>query len=168
MAHKHSKLTVLRSLLKGDKARNGAFPLYQRTFRVASVYPNKFTILMHKLACFLCKCEIPYNVRIGKGLYIAHPYCITINGDTVIGEHCNISRSVLLGGGKYWTIKGAPMIGNKVWIGVNAAIVGHVTIGDDVMIAANTFVNRDIPPHSIVFGNPCVVKYRAHATEGYI
>ena len=63
---------------------------------------------------------------------------------------------------------GTPTIGNRVWIGVNATVVGKITIGDDVMIAPNAFVNCDIPSHSIVIGNPCVIRYREKATEGYI
>lgn len=61
-----------------------------------------------------------------------------------------------------------PVIGNEVWIGINAAIVGKVTIGDDVLIAPNSYVNCDVPSHSIVFGNPCIIKHRENATEGYI
>ena len=49
--------------------------------------------------------------------------------------------------------KGTPTIGNRVWIGVGAVIVGNINIGDDVIIAPNSFVNIDIPSHSIVFGN---------------
>lgn len=64
--------------------------------------------------------------------------------------------------------KGAPRIGNEVWIGVNVTIVGKITIGDDVLIAPNTYVNCDIPSHSVVFGNPCIIKHRDNATEGYI
>ena len=43
-----------------------------------------------------------------------------------------------------------------------------VKIGNDVLIAPNTFVNIDIPDHSIVFGNPCIIKHKDNATEGYI
>ncbi len=64
--------------------------------------------------------------------------------------------------------KGAPIIGNSVWIGVNATIVGHITIGDDVLIAPNSYVNCDVPSHSVVFGNPCIVKSKENATEGYV
>lgn len=64
--------------------------------------------------------------------------------------------------------QGTPVIGNEVWIGINAAIVGKVTIGDDVLIAPNSYVNCDVPSHSIVFGNPCIIKHREDATEGYI
>lgn len=41
--------------------------------------------------------------------------------------------------------QGAPGIGNEVWIGINAAIVGKITIGDDVLIAPNSYVNCDVP-----------------------
>ncbi len=64
--------------------------------------------------------------------------------------------------------QGTPVIGNEVWIGINAAIVGKITIGDDVLIAPNRYVNCDVPSHSIVFGNPCIIKHRENATEGYI
>ena len=63
---------------------------------------------------------------------------------------------------------GAPKLGNKVWVGINAVIVGNIFIGDDVLIAPNSYVNCDVPPHSIVYGNPCVIKHRENATEGYI
>ena len=69
-----------------------------------------------------------------------------------------------IGGGR----RGTPVIGNEVWIGINAAIVGSTTIGDDVLIAPNSYVNCDVPSHSIVFGNPCIIKHRENATEGYI
>lgn len=53
-----------------------------------------------------------------------------------------------------------PTIGDEVWIGVNTTIVGKVTIGDDVLIAPNAFANCDIPSHSVVFGNPCIIKHK--------
>ena len=112
--------------------------------------------------------EIPYNTKIGKGLYLAHPYNITINPAAVIGENCNIHRGVLIGQENRGHREGAPVIGDKVWIGINAAVVGKVTVGDDVLIAPNTYVNCDVPSHSIVFGNPCIIKSRENATEEYI
>ena len=61
-----------------------------------------------------------------------------------------------------------PVIGNNVWIGVNSTIVGKIRIGDDVLIAPNTYINCDISDHSVVFGNPCIIKHRDNATEGYL
>lgn len=63
---------------------------------------------------------------------------------------------------------GVPTIGDCVWIGVNVTIVGNIKIGNDVLIAPNSYVNRDVLSNSVVFGNPCVIKYKEHATEDYI
>ena len=52
--------------------------------------------------------------------------------------------------------------------GLNSTIVGNVKIGNDVLISPNSFVNCDIPDHSIVFGNPCIIKHRENATKNYI
>lgn len=112
--------------------------------------------------------ELYGKTSVGYGLYIGHPYGITINDGAVIGNNCNIHRGVLIGQENRGMRKGTPIIGNCVWIGINSSIVGKVTIGDDVLIAPNTLVNCDIPSHSIVFGNPCIVKHRDNATEGYI
>lgn len=108
------------------------------------------------------------KTKIGKGLYIGHPNSITINAGAVIGENCNIHKGVLIGQENRGPRKGTPTIGNCVWIGVNAVVVGKILIGDDVLIAPNSFVNCDIPSHSVVFGNPCIIKQKDDATKGYI
>lgn len=104
--------------------------------------------------------EIPRQASIGPGLYIGHAYNITINADAIIGQNCNIHKGIVIGMTNRGKTKGVPVIGNEVWIGINAAIVGGITIGDDVLIAPNSFVNCDIPSHSVVFGNPCVTMIR--------
>lgn len=103
------------------------------------------------------------------GIYIGHAYNITINCRAKIGRNCNIHKGAVVGQANRGIRKGYPIIGDRVWIGINAAVVvGNVTIGDDVMIAPNSFVNVDVPSHSVVFGNPCVIKHRNWATEGYV
>lgn len=62
---------------------------------------------------------------------------------------------------------GAPVISDNVWIGTNAVIVGAVHMGTDVLIAPNSYVNCDVPEHSIVLGNLCVIKHRLNVTESY-
>ncbi|NQX98571.1 MAG: CatB-related O-acetyltransferase [Flavobacteriales bacterium] len=52
-------------------------------------------------------------------------------------------------------------IGNDVWIGCNSTILRGVTIGDGAVIGANSLVNKDVPPYSIVVGSPAkIIKYR--------
>ncbi len=112
--------------------------------------------------------ELYYGTKIGSGLYIGHPYNITINSGVVIGENCNIHKGVTIGNENRGKRKGSPTIGNKVWIGINTTIVGKITIGDDVLIASNCFINFDVPSHSIVLGNPGKIIHKDNATQGYI
>lgn len=112
--------------------------------------------------------EISPDVKIGKGLYIGHGYNITINPQTIIGENVNIHKGVTIGQENRGTRKGAPTIGNFVWCGVNSTIVGNIKIGNNVLIAPNTYVNGDVPDNCIVLGNPHKVFPNEKATEGYI
>ena len=64
--------------------------------------------------------------------------------------------------------KGCPVIGDNCWIGTNAVIVGKITIGNDVLIAPLSFVNFDVPSHSIVIGNPAKIIHKENATHEYI
>jgi virginiamycin A acetyltransferase len=50
--------------------------------------------------------------------------------------------------------KGDTIIGNDVWIGYKAVIMPGITIGDGAIIAAKTVVTKDVPPYSVVGGNP--------------
>ncbi|MEO6566648.1 MAG: serine acetyltransferase, partial [Casimicrobiaceae bacterium] len=52
---------------------------------------------------------------------------------------------------------GYPVIGDEVWIGPHAIVVGAVTIGNGSRIGGGAFVNFDVPPRSIVSGNPGAV-----------
>lgn len=151
-----------------DKIRNCKPPLYLFWYRKTHQTPSCINRLIYKIIQFFYKVEIPHTVSIGKGLYIGHPYCITINPNSIIGDNCNIHKGVTIGQENRGARIGAPKIGDCVWMGVNATIVGGITIGDDVLIAPNTYVNCDIPNHSIVFGNPCIIKFKEGATDGYI
>ena len=105
---------------------------------------------------------------VGPGLYLGHAFNITVNEASVIGANCNLHKGVTIGQENRGKRKGAPVLGDCVWVGVNATIVGAITVGDDVLIAPGAYVNCDIPSHSIVVGNPCRVIHRENATEGYV
>lgn len=111
--------------------------------------------------------EIKSGTKIGKGFAMTHAYNITITPYATIGNNVNILKGATVGlsGGKK---RGAPTIGDCVYIGINSTVVGNITIGSDVMIAPNTFVNQDVPDHSIVIGNPCKIIPRENATKEYV
>ena len=57
--------------------------------------------------------------------------------------------------------KAPPVIGNDVWIGMNAVIMRGVTVGDGAIVAANSVVTRDVPAFAVVGGVPAkVLRYR--------
>lgn len=112
--------------------------------------------------------HIESNPNIGRGLIIGHYGRIIINGKVEFGEQIYITHGVTIGRNSTGKRKGVPTIGNRVRIGANACIVGNVRIGNDVMIAPNAFVNIDVPDHSVVVGNPCVIHHKENATEGYL
>ncbi len=106
---------------------------------------------------------------IGKGLYLGHPYNISVSKFAVIGDNCNLNKGAAIGAGTRGRPEDAPTLGNKVWVGTNAVIEGKVTIGDNVLIAPNSYVNQDVPSDSILIGNPAkIITGRPDATEGYI
>lgn len=108
------------------------------------------------------------NTTIGPGLVIHHPFNIAINGRTIIGVNCTLYQGCVIGMEFRGERAGTPTLGNNVWVGSNAVIVGNIHIGNDVLIAPLSYVNFDVPDHSIVIGNPGRIIPRGNATEKYI
>lgn len=135
-----------------NKSR-GIFILYWLSYRKLS---TKYSV------------DIPASVKIGHGFKIEHVGGIVINPDVVIGKNCNIYNGVTIGKEKRGKRMGTPIIGDCVWMGPNAIIVGNIKIGNDVLIAPGAYVNFDVPEHSIVLGNPGRIIYRNNATAEYI
>jgi len=106
--------------------------------------------------------------NIGEGLYIGHPRNIVINKGVIMGKCCNINHNVTIGQENRGLRKGVPQIGNYVWIGTGAVVVGKINIGNNVMIAPGAFVNVDVPSNTLVIGNPCKLVKKENVTEGYI
>ncbi len=98
--------------------------------------------------------SIPPETQIGSGFYIGHFGGIVVNDRSVIGKNCNISQGVTLGQANRGKNKGCPILGDNIYIGPGAKIVGAVTIGDNVAIGANCVVTKDIPDNSVVVGIP--------------
>jgi serine O-acetyltransferase len=107
------------------------------------------------------------NCTIGPGLYIGHFGGIVVHPDARIGKNCNISHGVTIGQSNRGSRKGVPVIGDNVYIGPGAKILGCIHIGDDVAIGANSVVTKDIADHAVVIGIPGkVISYRG--AQGYV
>lgn len=112
--------------------------------------------------------EIATTAQLGSGVYLGHPYNITVAEGVIIGNNVNLHKGCTIGGENRGKRQGVPVIGDMVYIGINSTVVGNIRIGNDVMIAPNSFVNFNVPDHSIVIGNPATVHYKENATKGYI
>lgn len=112
--------------------------------------------------------QIYPETQIGEGFYLGHWGAVVINPKVRIGKNCNIAQGVTIGQQNRGKNQGVPSIGDSVWIGTNAVIVGNIRIGNNVLIAPNAYVNFDVPDNSIVIGNPASITPQENATQDYI
>jgi len=124
-----------------------------------SIFLLKYTI--YPISSFMLKkymykfgISIPFSTKIGSGFYISHFSCIVVNEKAIIGKNCNIAQGVTIGQINRGVNKGYPVLGDNVYIGPGAKILGSIIIGNDVAIGANCVVTKDIPDHSVVVGVP--------------
>lgn len=104
-------------------------------------------------------CMIPSSVKIGEGLRLPHPLGIVISAYAEIGDFCTIYHNVTIGANEHKNnYKNAPRIGNNVYIGANACLIGDIYIGDDSIIGANATVTKDVPAGSIIVGENRIIQ----------
>ncbi len=111
--------------------------------------------LCRRLTMLLASVSIGDFVTIGPGLLLNHGQ-VTIDGKVTIGRFCNIAPYVTIGldtGGPGPSLVG-PALGNYVFVGTGAKILGPVTIGDNARIGANAVVMCDVPANSTAVGVP--------------
>lgn len=109
--------------------------------------------------------QISPAATIGQGLYIPHFGGIVVNPGAVIGKNLYLSHNVLIGKVHAGPKKGVPTIGEDVFIGAGAAIVGKVTIGDGAAIGINSVVMDDVAAGTFVAGAPAKVVAKKNAGE---
>jgi serine O-acetyltransferase len=107
------------------------------------------------------------TTEIGPGLHIGHPCGIIINKRCRIGENCTIMAHVTLGKKSREPKEGCPTLGNRVYLGTGAVMIGALHIGDDAAVGANADVTKDVPAKSVVVGIPAVI-ISDRGSEGYV
>lgn len=142
-------------------------------FRAAQHYPGR-TFMGYFFRYLLKKCYYKFHINlfpestVGEGLFVGHFSNVGISPFATVGKNFNIGQGANIGQANRGRLKGAPTIGDCVWVGPNAIVVGNIKIGNNVLIAPGAFVNFDVPDNSMVIGNPGVIKPSLNATEGYI
>jgi serine O-acetyltransferase len=131
-------------------------------------------VIYHLFRCWHRHLQVKYGTyvsfesKIGPGLYLGHPCCIVVNTRTVIGHDCTLSHGVTLGQtNKRSKIPGCPIIGDRVYLGCGAKILGGITIGDDAAVAPNSVVIKDVAPGTVVSGIPAL-PISSKGSSGYV
>ncbi len=101
--------------------------------------------------------RLDLGAKIAPGLYIGHFGEIEVGAGVKIGTGCNISQRCRL----YSTADGAPVLGDRIYVGAGAWVRGGLNVGNDVAVGANSLVERDVPEGSVVVGVPArVISHR--------
>jgi len=163
--------SISRSLLRGEPGFKYSFWMrISRYMKQNRVLRHGFAFLVNRIVShytFKYGISIPPETVIGSGFYIGHFGGIVVSPKSKIGKNCNISQGVTIGQTNRGSRKGFPIIGNNVYIGPGAKIIGGVTIGNDVAVGANCVVTKDVPDNAVVVGVPGrVISY--DGSRGYI
>ncbi len=101
---------------------------------------------------FMEMCIDP-QATIGPGLYIGHIGGVHINPQAVLGKNCDLAHRVTIGTSAMGR-QGAPTLGDDIYIGTGATLVGKIKVGSGAKIAANTLVISNVPAGATVMGVP--------------
>ena len=109
--------------------------------------------------------SIPINV-FAEGLSIAHYGTIVVNSHAKIGRNCRMQEGVNFGatGGNDLS----PTVGDNVFIGTGAKLIGGITVADGVAIAANAVVVKDILEPNTTWGGVPAKKLSDNSSEAFI
>lgn len=162
-------MKYLRSIQQRDPA-SGNF------LQIFFCYPCVHALISHRINHFLYKIKLKFLARlfsqisrfftgieihpgakIGKNLFIDHGSGVVIGETTIIGDDCTIYQGVTLGGTGKENGKRHPTIGNNVFIGSGAKILGNITVGNNVKIGANSVVLKDVPDNCTIVGIPAKI-----------
>ena len=131
----------------GVWAANRRFPPF-RWMLLRCYSWNLFLVLITSGICLYRETEI------GADLHLIHSGNIQIHPRAIVGARCGIQQDVTIGTNMG---TGVPVIGDDVYIGAGAKLLGDITIGDGAVIAANSLVISDVPPHTTAIGVPARV-----------
>jgi serine O-acetyltransferase len=107
--------------------------------------------IVKKLLSIVTLIDLHPDAEIGPGMIICHGGPVRIHAETNIGADCALHGGCTIGAGPQ---PGGAIIGNHVFIGCHASIIGAVTIGDEATIAANSLVIGDVPAGCTAIGVP--------------
>jgi serine O-acetyltransferase len=139
--------------------------LKRRTLTRLTLYPV-FKLFLHGCR-YKFGITIPENAVVGGGLFINRFGGIYVHHDVVIGRNVNITHGVVLGQVNRGSKAGSPIIGDRVFFGSGAKVVGRVRVGDDAAIGVNALVVDDVPASAVMVA-PAATLSSMRGSDGYI
>jgi serine O-acetyltransferase len=138
-----------------------AHALWQRGWRYGPRYLSFF-------ARWLTNVDIHPGAKIGHRFFIDHGACVVIGETAEIGDDVTLYHGVTLGGTTWTPGKRHPTLGDGVVVGAGAKILGPITVGRRVRVAANSVVIDDVPEAATVVGIPgrVVIRKEARSSQG--
>jgi len=111
------------------------------------------SFLFTRFCVIFMEMDIDAQATIGGGLYIGHIGGVHINPGAVLGKNCDLAHRVTIGASAMGR-QGIPVLGDDVYIGTGAVLVGKIKVGSGAKIAANTLVITNVPEGATVMGVP--------------
>lgn len=105
--------------------------------------------------------QLRLSAQIGRGFFIGHFGGILLQ-DCQLGNGCAIAQSVEI---RPAADGHQPVIGNRVWIGAHAKIIGPYQVGSHSTISAGAQVRRNIPERTLCMGNPARIVMRDYDNQ---
>lgn len=144
------QVSMLRTVLSDGTSAN---VLYRLTSWLVRYKLSPLAIITIWLNRVINGCVIGAGTKFESGLVIMHPVGIVINSKVTGGSKIVLESGVVIGDEK----GKAPVLGDNIFIGAGAKIVGGITIGSNVKIGANAVVVKDVPDNVTVVGIPAKV-----------
>lgn len=142
---------MLRTLLTDGTTAN---ILYRLQNFFGSKFGKPFGLPFHVLNKWLNGCVIGIGADFGPGFVLIHPIGVVINASVKGAANVWIESSVVIGDNR----GGSPILGNNIFIGSGAKVVGSLQVGDHARIGANAVVLKTIPANATAVGVPAVIR----------
>jgi serine O-acetyltransferase len=159
-------LADLRAPLERDPAARGWLDIVLSYPGFHALVAHRITHALHRagvpilprllanVARFFTQIEIHPAATIGKGTFIDHGSGVVVGETAEIGDGCTIYQGVTLGGTSLAHGKRHPTLGRNVVVGVNAAVLGAIVLGDNAKVGGGSVVVKDVPANATVVGVP--------------